>query len=78
MNKDLYYELVERQDFPDGITAELIEPSTRSFCRIYFDGNRTNFCLDESGNFFYLENGIPFRSSRKVIVSVYEDFRRGT
>lgn len=77
MNKDLYCELVERQDFPSGITAEPIESCTRAFCRIYFDGNRTNFCLDETGKFFYLDNGIPFRSSRKVVVSVYEDFKKG-
>jgi hypothetical protein len=77
MNNGFYREIIERQDFPAGITAELIESSSRAFCRIYFDGTRTNFCLDETGKFFYLDNGIPFRSSRKVIVSVYEDFKKG-
>jgi hypothetical protein len=77
MNNDLHRALIERQNFPDGITAELIESSTRAFCRIYFDGERTNFCLDESGKFFYLENGIPIRSSRNIIVSVYQDFKKG-
>jgi hypothetical protein len=73
-DQNRYRELMERLNLPIGITAELLMSGTRAFCRIYFDGMRTNFCLDENGNFFYLDHGIPIRSSKNVVISVYKDF----